>query len=344
VLAKGQPDPTMKTFLAGLLAIAGLGVPAAAQDAHPGTAVAAGDAAVERAPHGPGPDIVQAYEPDPAVWLLQDQDTRIYLLGTVHVLPEGFRWRSLRIDRIVAEAEELIIESSDEEAVDEDPRIARMIGSLAKRPRVSERLSPENGAKWLALGESLGVDAEVFDRLPPLLSLLGIGLSMSREEAGSERRYGVEAVLQHDFRAAGKPIGAIESATEVFLSLLALDEAVLIKELDRELSLLGGKDPRTFLFAPRGKEGPGSALAMEHRWAQGDEVELGPEAFGGNSFGRSMDKALLDRRNRAWAGWLERRLEQPGTILVAVGAAHLAGRNSVQAMLAGRGLETERLD
>jgi uncharacterized protein YbaP (TraB family) len=167
---------------------------------------------------------------------------------------------------------------------------------------------------------------------------------MSREEAGSERRYGVEAVLQHDFRAAGKPIGAIESATEVFLSLLALDEAVLIKELDRELSLLGGKDPRTFLFAPPGKEGPGSALAMEHRWAQGDEVELGPEAFGGNSFGRSMDKALLDRRNRAWAGWLERRLEQPGTILVAVGAAHLAGRNSVQAMLAGRGLETERLD
>jgi uncharacterized protein YbaP (TraB family) len=293
---------------------------------------------------GERPAIVQDYAPDPAVWLLQDEDTRIYLFGTVHVLPEGFRWQSARLDGIVAEADELIIESSDDEVVAADPRIARAVGSLAKRPRVSERLSPENGAKWLALGQSLGVEPDVFDRLPPLLSLLGIGLSATRETADSERQYGVETVLQAQFEEAGKPIGAIESATEVFLSLLALDEAVLIKQLDRELSLLGSKDPRAFLFAPPGKEGDGSALAMEHRWAQGEEVELGPEAFGGDSFGRSMDKALLDRRNRAWAAWLERRLAQPGTVLVAVGAAHLAGRSSLQVMLAGRGLTTERLN
>jgi len=57
-----------------------------------------------------------------------------------------------------------------------------------------------------------------------------------------------------------------------------------------------------------------------------------------------MNKQLLDRRNRAWAGWLEQRLAQPGTVLVAVGAGHLAGRNSVQEMLAARGLAAERLD
>jgi uncharacterized protein YbaP (TraB family) len=314
----------MKAFGAGLALVLAVPVGVAAQEA--------GSEA-----------IVQDYVPDPAVWLLQDEDTRIYLLGTVHVLPEGFRWRSARIDRIVAEADELVIESSDEEDVSADPRIARMMGSIAKRPRVSERLSPENRGKWLAIGDSLGVDAEAFDRLPPLLSLLGIGFSITREVNGSERQYGVETVLQAQFEEAGKPIGAIESSTEVFLSLLALDEAVLIKQLDRELSQLGGKDPRAFLFAP-GKDGDASTLAMEHRWARGHEVELGPEAFGPDSFGRSMDKTLLDRRNRAWAGWLERRLAQPGTILVAVGAAHLAGRNSLQAMLGRRGLAAERLD
>src|SRR5688572_26648925 len=119
----------MKAILAGLFVAVALAAPASAAD----------------------------YEPDPAVWLLQDEDTRIYLLGTVHVLPEGFRWRSPRIDGIVAEADELILESTDEEPLTEDPRIARILGSLAKRPRVSERLSPENGPKWLALGESLGV-------------------------------------------------------------------------------------------------------------------------------------------------------------------------------------------
>jgi len=320
----------MKALLAGLLFGAALAAPAGAS---------------AQATDSDG-TIVQAYEPDPAVWLLQDEDTRIYLLGTVHVLPEGFRWRSPRIDGIVAQADELILESSDDEAVTADPRVARLMGSIVKRPRVSERLSPENGPKWLALGESLGVDAEAFDRLPPLLALFGIGLSATKQELGSERQYGVETVLTADFRAAGKPIGSIESATEVFLSLLSLDEAVLIKQLDRELSALGDKNPGTLLFETPAKGGGagGSPLAMEHRWAQGEEVELGPETFGDTTFGRSMDKALLDRRNRAWAGWLERRLAQPGTILVAVGAAHLAGRNSVQVMLAGRGLATERLN
>ena len=59
----------MKAFLAGVLFGAALAVPTGA----PGK---------ERAPA-----IVQDYEPDPAIWLLQDDDTRIYLLGTIHALP-----------------------------------------------------------------------------------------------------------------------------------------------------------------------------------------------------------------------------------------------------------------
>ena len=106
-------------------------------------ALAAPTVAVAQAHVDASEAIAQAYEPDPAVWLLQDEDTKIYLFGTVHVLPEGFRWRSARLDRIVAEAEELVIESSDDEVVGADPRIARAMGSVAKRPRVSERLSPE---------------------------------------------------------------------------------------------------------------------------------------------------------------------------------------------------------
>lgn len=314
----------MKAIFAGLALVLAPPVGAAAQDTG-------------------NDEIVQDYEPDPAVWLLRDEDTRIYLLGTVHALPEGFRWRSPRIDGIVAEADELILESTDDENVRGDPRIARLVGSLAKRPRVSERLSPENGPKWLALGESLGVDPDVFDRMPPLLAMIGGGLEASHRQTGAERSFGVETVLTADFEAAGKPIGAIESATEVFLSLLTLDEAVLIKELDRELSRLGPKGTLPF-GAPAKPGAEGQALAIEHRWAQGYEVPIAAESFGPTTFGRSMNKQLLDRRNRAWAEWLERRLAEPGTVLVAVGAGHLAGPRSVQVMLAARGLATDRLD
>jgi hypothetical protein len=48
-------------------------------------------------------------------------------------------------------------------------------------------------------------------------------------------------------------------------------------------------------------------------------------------------------RNQAWAEWLDQRLDQPGTIMVAVGAGHLAGADSVQTMLKARGIEAKRV-
>jgi hypothetical protein len=228
----------------------------------------------------------------------------------------------------------------------DDARLPALIGSLAKRPRVSERLSPENGWKWLALGESLGLPPEYFDRLPPLLALFGIGVSAGEEQTGSESEYGVETVLEADFRAAGKPIASIEDGNAVLLSLLAMNEAVLIKQLDRELSLWDGSDPAILSAMPVKARAPveASALAQEHAWAKGEEIDVRAEMFGPTGFGRAMGKLLLDNRNRAWAAWLERRLAEPGTVLVAVGAAHLAGTNSVHAMLARRGLASRRLD
>ena len=42
----------------------------------------------------PAPVARPQSEPRPAIWLLSDADTRIYLFGTVHVLHPGLRWRS----------------------------------------------------------------------------------------------------------------------------------------------------------------------------------------------------------------------------------------------------------
>ena len=42
-------------------------------------------------------------EPRPALWLLADEDTQIYMFGTIHILPPGFRWRSTALDKAVGE-------------------------------------------------------------------------------------------------------------------------------------------------------------------------------------------------------------------------------------------------
>ena len=56
-----------------------------------------------------------------------------------------------------------------------------------------------------------------------------------------------------------------------------------------------------------------------------------------------LAKALLYDRNERWAEWIDTRLDEPGTVFVAVGAGHLAGAMSVQDYLTGRGLAVTRV-
>jgi uncharacterized protein YbaP (TraB family) len=77
-------------------------------------------------------------------------------------------------------------------------------------------------------------------------------------------------------------------------------------------------------------------------WATGD-VD-GIERLGVNEMREQsleLYDALLTRRNTNWAGQIQTLLEGSGTVFIAVGAAHLAGDDSVQEILADRGVAVE---
>ena len=56
-----------------------------------------------------------------------------------------------------------------------------------------------------------------------------------------------------------------------------------------------------------------------------------------------MKQALLVQRNANWAKWIQQRMAEPGTIMVAVGAGHLAGNSSVLQLLKKDGYKIRRL-
>jgi uncharacterized protein YbaP (TraB family) len=56
-----------------------------------------------------------------------------------------------------------------------------------------------------------------------------------------------------------------------------------------------------------------------------------------------LREALLRRRNVNWARWIERRMAAPGSVFIAVGAGHLAGSESVVAMLQKDGYRVRRV-
>ena len=81
-------------------------------------------------------------------------------------------------------------------------------------------------------------------------------------------------------------------------------------------------------------------------WAHGD-VE-GLAAYNAPEINEEPDEfyqVLLPDRNDRWSQWIQLRLnEEGGKFFVAVGAAHLAGDESVQTFLARDGITAERIE
>ena len=83
-------------------------------------------------------------------------------------------------------------------------------------------------------------------------------------------------------------------------------------------------------------------IAMVDAWKRGDAARLAAIMNEDQSEPELMERMLIGR-NRNWAVWVVQRLEKPGTVFVAVGAGHLAGKGSLQDQLAGKGIVSTRV-
>jgi len=81
---------------------------------------------------------------------------------------------------------------------------------------------------------------------------------------------------------------------------------------------------------------------MVAAWASGDVKALETLAVDEMQVETpALYEALLVRRNTDWANQIQTLLEGSGTVFIAVGAAHLAGDDSVQEILGDRGVRVE---
>ncbi|HYG46934.1 MAG TPA: TraB/GumN family protein [Allosphingosinicella sp.] len=305
-------------------------MPLAALAAAPAAAAPIGkDSSNKQAP-APAPQA----EPRPALWLLADEDTRIYMFGTIHVLPPGFRWRSKALDKAVGESAELVVETYEAPGSESDEEVAD--GFFADKAVPILQRVPRKKRKALRTAiEASGVPLPVFDRMHSWAAAMTLGISQMLSEYGVEdpgEAPGVEDVLEETFRGAGKPILSVEDGDAVLASMSGLPEKV-----QTEL-LLGAIEPVT----PGAGDDISTLGVGEAEWVAGRSEALDLENEPG--FPPALFDVLVRRRNAAWTLWLEERLKKPGTLLFAVGAGHLAGRESVQAMLARRGLRVKRID
>ena len=265
----------------------------------------------------------------PALWVVRDTDSTLYIFGTMHALKPGIAWRSAQINRAFADSDELILEVVASNDPAKAQALARTYG-FDPTGSLSSKLDPSDRERLAAAVEGLGAPPEALERMRPWLAAVTLAAApMIRQ--GWLPANGVEAVLTADAQATKKPISGLETPDQQIRMLADIPENIQIAALR---AVLGGSD-----------EGLGKLEALAAAWAAGDLSRLERGAADLRT-GRDLmvDDATRVQRNQVWAEEIQRKLAGSGTSFIAVGAGHLLGPDSVQEALASRGVTTERLD
>lgn len=277
----------------------------------------------------PAVTVLPAQGSGPALWVIRDADSTLYLFGTVHVLRPDTAWGSAKVDAAFDSADRVIFEISNPDDQAAIQPLIQQYGISPTRP-LSSLLTPEEIADLDRAAQSIGATAAQLDPLRPWL--VGLSLSLAPVvKAGYDPKSGVELILKARAEAAGKPITGFET-------------------IDKQVSILAGLSESTQLDFLRATldEFDNAATELDDlvaAWASGDVA--GIERLGVDEMRDSSEEvyqALLVRRNADWAEQIDTLLDGSGTVFIAVGSAHLAGPDSVQALLEQRGIEVDRVE
>lgn len=266
--------------------------------------------------------------PKPALWVVQDADTTLYLFGTIHFMRPGIDWRTAGVAEALEASDALILEVADP---DDQAAVAPLIqqyGTSPDRP-LSSLLSPEDFVRLDAAARTLGASGRQMDPLRPWLA--GVMLSSALPARGGfEARAGVDVQLRADAARTAKPIRGLETPADQVRMLSGFSEEGQVAFLRNTLDTFG--------------EAPVDLGQLADAWTRGDveginEITLAPM----KARTPIVYETTIVARNRRWAEQVATMLNAPGTTFIAVGALHLAGDDSVQRLLNEAGISVVRL-
>lgn len=264
----------------------------------------------------------------PAMWVVKDADSIIYLFGTVHLLKAETDWTSPKLQSAIKDSSELWLElvGADDMAV-MGPLIQKLGLDLGKP--LSSKLTPEQAARLKAAVERLGLPAGAIEPFQPWFA--GLTLTMlPLQKAGFDPRQGVEIKLSELAKADGDPVKGLETAEQQLGFFAAMSEADQIAFLMQAIE--------------DSEAGIAKFEKAAQAWAKGDTAALESDMVAEmKTETPHLYDVLITRRNREWAGQIATLLKGSGTQFIAVGAGHLVGPDSVQVQLAARGIASTRV-
>ena len=145
---------------------------------------------------------------DPALWVVRDADTTIYLFGTIHLL-DGRPWFNDEVKTAFDASDSLVMEAilpADPMSV--VPTIMRY-GVDSTGRKLSDRLTPAENQALVRAVAPLGIPAAVFDRFEPWFASMMLSATAA-QRSGLDAANGVETILTRAAAERNMPVGELE--------------------------------------------------------------------------------------------------------------------------------------
>lgn len=291
------------------------------------SSLAAASAAGEIAPPSP----FEAKTATPPMWRVTDKDSTVYLLGTFHILPAGLDWRPDYVNAAIERADSIWFEAEVDTpgAKQKTTQILMTEGFNKKGDTLTGLLGDKDAALLRKVAGEVGLPMSAIDSMRPWYAFLAISVQFIVSR-GFDPDSGVETVLMREARDMRKSMHFFETVEQqlgLFTSLPPETEKRLLtatlEEWDQQTADLGK------LYAAWRT---GDADAIDALMNQPMRADA-PKVF----------NILVTDRNERWADEIAKDMRSgAGVSLVAVGAGHLVGANSVPALLAAKGFKVER--
>jgi uncharacterized protein YbaP (TraB family) len=245
--------------------------------------------------------VMSAANADPAIFVVRDADTTVYIFGTFHALDGKVEWFNDQVKTAFDLSNELVLETLIPDGPVKLPRPALTPGTMSVAPSAS------------------------------FLATTRMAIKAGRTR-GMSVGNGADMILRRAAELQGKPIEGLET-------------------LDSQLTMFSKMPPAPAAHGPNAGDPvePVNSLSktmteLQTAWRHG-ELNVFVRMLGQlEQSSPDTYRMMFTERNARWADWIKARMQTPGTVFVAVGAGHLAGKDSVLVRLAEHGIPSARVN
>lgn len=266
------------------------------------------------------------------LWKVTDQDSEIWLLGSIHMVPKGFYPLPKEMENAFLASSEIAVElniSSDTTMM----QVAQAM-MLEGMYRKGDALDKHIGSKTMARLDSFylanKIPREGMTSLKPWLLAIRMGTALIGN-AGAEAEQGIDLHYITRAEQTKKPIVALETAAQQLALFQSLPDS--LQEVMLEWTMDEAENMTTLLDSLFQIWKQGDVMAME-KFVLQDQAKDPRFA--------SFFKKLYYDRNLKMAAHAEAFLKKNRKVLVVVGCAHLVGVEGVPELLRKTGYKVEQ--